>query len=307
METQPKYPDYIAASLEQLQHSASKFAHKSALPKKRVHTLLTGKHPSTLRGRGLQFEEVRNYVKGDDIRLIDWKVTARTGKTHAKVYSEEKERPALVIADLSSHMFYGSVKYVKSVICAHLASIIATGIHQRGDRVGTLIFGDEEHDFLPPKNSQKHIFKAMGLLAKYTQKLPSTQVIKRDPMLIEEQIHKAAQTVNHDYTVFLITDVMTLTEKATQALEQMALHNDVLVLHLEDPIDQNIPDKSLLSDGDLQIATEEEELEKYAARYQKKLASIKKRLLNHRIPSREFSTDLLPGDQIANVLNPIVR
>ena len=98
---------------------------------------------------------------------------------------------------------------------------------------------------------------------------------------------------------------MTLTEKATQTLEQMALHNDVVVLHLEDTIDKNIPDQSLISDGKLQITTDSNELDRYSKRYVKKLARLRKRLLSHRIPSREFSTSHLPGDQIKEILNPL--
>ena len=104
--------------------------------KQKVKSILGGKHSSKLRGRGLDFEEVRTYVPGDDIRNIDWKVTARTQKTHSKGFSEEKEKPALIVVDQSKSMFFGSVKRTKSVVAAELAALAAFRILKEGDRVG---------------------------------------------------------------------------------------------------------------------------------------------------------------------------
>jgi len=108
--------------------------------KQKVRSLLGGKHASKLRGRGLDFEEVRNYVPGDDIRNIDWKVTARTQKTHSRVYSEEKEKPTLIVVDQSKSMFFGSQKRTKSVVAAELAALTAFKILKEGDRVGGIVF-----------------------------------------------------------------------------------------------------------------------------------------------------------------------
>ena len=110
-----KTPPEIAielTDLTRLEHLVNDF---NLLPKQAVHSALAGKHASKLRGRGLDFSEVRKYVHGDDIRNIDWKVTARTKVTHTKVFNEEKERPAFLIVDQSSSMFFASQGTVKSV------------------------------------------------------------------------------------------------------------------------------------------------------------------------------------------------
>ena len=116
-------PSEIAINLSdlaKLEHLVTGF---SLLPRQAVHSVLSGKHASKLRGRGLDFSEVRKYVHGDDIRNIDWKVTARTRVTHTKVFNEEKERPTFVIVDQSSSMFFASQGSVKSVLAAQLAAI----------------------------------------------------------------------------------------------------------------------------------------------------------------------------------------
>ena len=124
------------------EHSAQGFSFLAK--KQKVRSVLGGKHASKLRGRGLDFEEVRNYVAGDDIRNIDWKVTARTQKTHSRVYSEEKEKPTLIVVDQSKSMFFGSQHKMKSVVAAELAALASFRILKEGDRVGGIVFADDQ-------------------------------------------------------------------------------------------------------------------------------------------------------------------
>ena len=119
-------PETVYATLTDLialQYEARGF---SFLPKYAVQSVLSGRHRSRLRGRGLDFDEVRKYIPGDDIRNIDWKVTARVGITHTKEFTEEKERPVLIVVDQRSNMFFGSQRYLKSVIAAHIVKWAAT-------------------------------------------------------------------------------------------------------------------------------------------------------------------------------------
>ena len=134
----------IYTSLQELvalQYKASGF---SFLPKQPVHSILSGRHNSRLRGRGLNFEELRHYRAGDDIRTMDWKVTNRTGKPHVRVYSEERERPVLLLVDQRINMFFGSQLKMKSVIAAELAALSAWRVLSVGDRIGALVFNDTE-------------------------------------------------------------------------------------------------------------------------------------------------------------------
>ena len=124
MAKEPKHSELsgVYANLQdliKLQHKASGF---SFLPKQPVHSLLSGRHASRLRGRGLDFEEIRRYLPGDDIRTMDWKVTARTKKPHIRVYTEERERPVLLVVDQRMSMFFGSTSRMKAVTAAEAAA-----------------------------------------------------------------------------------------------------------------------------------------------------------------------------------------
>src|SRR6187431_225997 len=121
------------AELVALRHRARGF---SFLPRQPVQSLLAGRHASRLRGRGLNFEEIRRYQPGDDIRRIDWKVTVRTRLTHSRVYTEERERGVLLLVDQRIGMFFGSVKNMKSVTAAETAALAAWRVLAQKDRIG---------------------------------------------------------------------------------------------------------------------------------------------------------------------------
>jgi uncharacterized protein (DUF58 family) len=134
------YPPEIAVTLDDLMRYEWLVQTGKLLPSHPVYSILAGRHSSKLRGRGLDFEEVRPYIPGDDIRNIDWRVTARTGKTHSKVFTEEKERPTFILLDQTSWMFFGSTRFAKSVSAAQAAALGAFYTIKRGDRTGGIIF-----------------------------------------------------------------------------------------------------------------------------------------------------------------------
>src|SRR5580693_6400152 len=109
-----------------------------------VRSLLFGRRASHVRGRGLDFEELRSYVAGDDVRSIDWRVTARMQKPYVRVYSEERDRPTVLVVDQRINMFFGSRVSMKSVVASEAAALAAWHVVQQGDRVGALVFNDEE-------------------------------------------------------------------------------------------------------------------------------------------------------------------
>ncbi|MCB1312449.1 MAG: DUF58 domain-containing protein, partial [Sedimentitalea sp.] len=112
-------------------------------PRQPARSVLNGRHASRLRGRGLDFEELRGYLPGDDVRSIDWKVTARTGEAHVRVFTEERDRPALIVVDQRMSMFFGTVHAMKSVTAAEVAALAAFSVLAQGDRVGGIVFGDD--------------------------------------------------------------------------------------------------------------------------------------------------------------------
>ena len=206
MSSKPTYPPEVFVSLDDLLGMELLAKGFSFLAKKqRVKSILGGKHASKLRGRGLDFEEVRNYVAGDDIRNIDWKVTARTKKTHTKVFSEEKERPVLIVVDQSKSMFFGSEKYTKSVVAAKLAALTAFRVLKEGDRVGGVVFADNGIDFVLPKRNKKN---ALQFLEKIVER--NHQLKDSNPVIFEEALKetfiKIKNIVTHDYLIIIISE-----------------------------------------------------------------------------------------------------
>jgi len=121
----------------------------SFLPRQPVHPIIAGRHASRLRGRRMNFEEIRLYLPGDDIRNMDWHVTARTRKPHVRVYTEQRNRPVLLVVDQRQSVFFGSRRAMKSVVPAEAAALAAWRVLQAGDRVGACVFDDQDIAEIP--------------------------------------------------------------------------------------------------------------------------------------------------------------
>src|SRR5262245_2013141 len=134
-------------------------------PRQPVHSLLAGRHGSRIRGRGLAFEELRQYLPGDDVRTIDWRVTARTGKPFVRVYTEEKDRPALFVVDQRINMFFGTRRAMKSVAAAEVTALGAWRVLAQGDRVGGLVFNDERIDEVRQHRSSGAVMRFLEKIA----------------------------------------------------------------------------------------------------------------------------------------------
>ena len=136
----------------------------SFLPNQSVGSPLVGRHGSRLRGRGLDFDELRHYRPGDDIRMLDWKVTDRTGRPHVRSYRDEREHQALLLVDQRATMFFGSQVRMKSVTAVEFAALGAWRILESGDRVGALMFNDEQIIEVKPHRSRKAVSNLLNRL-----------------------------------------------------------------------------------------------------------------------------------------------
>lgn len=227
----------------------------SLLPKQPVHSVLAGKHASKIRGRGLDFEEVRKYVPGDDIRNIDWRVTARTRITSTKVFTEEKEKPVLAITDMTQGMFFGSQVYTKSFIAAQMVAISAFKVLKNGDRFGGLIFNNDDYRVFAPQRSRKVVLQYLQKLVEESQTLASSEKnIHQKEELLEKALRRTLSMATHDYLIIIISDFYDLSAKSKKSLIQLSKHNDVILARINDPLEEKLPkDKIVLSDGDLQL------------------------------------------------------
>lgn len=246
-----KYPKDVFTSLRELLEMEQYAHHFSLLARKqKVKSILGGRHASKLRGRGLDFEEVRQYVKGDDIRNIDWKVTARTRKTHSRVFSEEKEKPALVVVDQTKSMFFGSVKRTKSVVAAELAALVAFRVLKQGDRVGGVVFADQGIDVLYPKRDRRNILRLLERIVRRNRELKGSRLVQFEDMLRETML-KIRNMVTHDFLVVIISDFHRYSPRVIKFISQLSQHNDVILAKITDPMEQEIPETKFIA-GDLQ-------------------------------------------------------
>jgi len=249
-----KYPPEVVATLDDLMQYEYLVQSANLLPSHPVYSILAGTHASKLRGRGLDFEEVRLYVPGDDIRNIDWRVTARIGKTHSKVFNEEKERPTFMVIDQTSSMFFGSQRYTKSVIAAQAAALGAFYTIKRGDRAGGLVFTDDGHKLVVPKRSKALVQYFLQLVSEACAKLTDRSIVKPNTPRLNEMLDRTLKNITHDYVVTVVSDLSSHDSDTKKLLQKISYHNDVIVIHISDPLDEELPDgKILLTDAQHQI------------------------------------------------------
>ncbi len=290
--------------LVRLQHKASGF---SFLPKQPIHGVLSGRHASKLRGRGLNFEELRNYLPGDDTRNIDWKVTARTRTPYVRVYTEEKDRTVWLLIDQRVSMFFGSTKRMKSVVAAEVAAISAWRVLSVGDRVGALVFNDAGISVVPPHRSRERVMQILKQVVEKNQALSAAPGLKPDAGKLNEALKQVSLLARHDCLVCLITDGDGLNAETRRHITRLSEHNDVLTAFIYDPLEKELP-----AAGRLRFADGEGQLE--ADTSSKKLRTafqndFERRLEWMRSASRRFSIPLLPlhtsspvSEQIRDVL-----
>jgi len=207
----------------------------SFLPRQPVTSLLAGRHASRLRGRGLAFEELRHYNQGDDVRTIDWKATARLRSTYVRVYSEERERPVLLVVDQRRPMFFGSRRAMKSVTAAELAALGAWRVLRTGDRVGGVVFNEAEIVDLRPHRSQTQVLRLLHEVVRLNQALAVKEPVS-GAITLNHALEAALRRANHDHLVVLISDFDGADEETQRLATLIAAHNDMLAVAIYDPL-----------------------------------------------------------------------
>ena len=257
----------IYVTLDHLNRLGRKSAGLSFLPRQPAGSVLNGRRASRMRGRGLNFEEIRGYLPGDDVRSIDWKVTARTGDPHVRVYSEERDRPALILVDQRMSMFFGSRLNMKSVTAAEAAAIAAWRIVGVGDRVGGIVFTDETMVSFRPQRSRKAVNAILKSVADCNVALRADRSLPDTPMVLNRPLEAAARIARHDHLVVILSDFDGIDDGTQDLIRNMARHNDVVLVLVHDPMAQDIPatDRLVVSDGRLQVTLDPGSSESMAA------------------------------------------
>lgn len=243
----------IRVDLAHLRKLEARARQISFLPRQPARSVLNGRHASRLRGRGLNFEEMRDYLPGDDVRTIDWKATARTGKPYVRVYTEERDRPTLIVVDQRMSMFFGSVLNMKSVTAAECAALAAFRIFDQGDRVGGIVFGDTTMAEVRPGRSRKSLTAFLTALGEANSQLSADQP-PVTPMPMNRVLQSVARIASRNHLVLVFSDFDQVDETTRRLLTGLSRRNDLVLVLVSDPYVEAMPSgvKVVVSDGILQ-------------------------------------------------------
>lgn len=249
-------------SLDDLIALRGKARHLEWLLHQRVRTARSGTRLSRFRGRGIDFAEVRVYEPGDDVRHIDWRVTARTGTPHTKLFQEERERPILVVTDLGPASFFGTRRRMKSVAITELATLLLWRAFDHGDRVGALIRDADGHQAFRPRHDRrtllrifKHFADSCALLAdRFHAGAPASRELS--PFSLADALIQARRVARPGSRILILSDfsdpdALSDNGHVARHLRQLARHCDLEVLHVSDPFEQELPPAGVypLTDG----------------------------------------------------------
>jgi len=298
-------------ALVRLQFQARGF---SFLPHQPVHSLLAGRHASRLRGRGLNFEEIRRYLPGDDIRTMDWHITARTRKPHIRVYTEERDRPVLLVVDQRLPMFFGSQRAMKSVVAAEAAALAAWRALASGDRVGALVFDDRDIVEITPQRSRRQVMRLLQAVVEKNHALRVDAPIQPRPVILHGVLEQATRLAKHDYLVCLISDGAGADQDTVRLITLLSAHNDVLMLFIYDPLEAQLPDagRLIVAEGALQLEVNTSDRglrQRYDAEFAHWLGRIRELSQQREIPVLPLSTARGVVEQVREVLGhqPLAR
>lgn len=255
-------------------------------PPNAIRSQQSGQYLSPFKGRGMEFDEVRLYQPGDDMRHIDWRVTARRGKPHTKLFREERERAVFLWVDYRAPMFFATQGVFKSVLAARCASLLAWSANHHNDRVGGLIFSDSKHHELKPKRGKAQTLHLIKQLVKMQTQEISPSATSGEA--IEAALARLRRVVRPGSLIFLISDFRYLNAQAESHLIQIAKHNEVVMLFIYDPLESQLPPSGRyrLSDGQSDVIVNTavpEKVRKYHNRFEQHQAHLQKLLNRHRL------------------------
>ena len=217
----------------------SKIRHIEIRTKRLVNDSFAGEYHSVFKGRGMEFEEVRPYQPGDDVRTIDWNVTARTGEPYVKRFVEERELTVMLVVDASASENFGSVQRFNRELAAELTAVLSFAATTNNDRVGLLIFTDQVELYIPPRKGRKHVLRLIRELLAF------------EPQHKGTDIKLALDTVNHILKrrsiIFLVSDFLAAPESYRTAMAVTNRRHDLIAVDLHDPLEKTMGNVGLLA------------------------------------------------------------
>lgn len=226
--------------LQDLLHLQQQLLTSGLFAGKSTHSTLLGLHRSRLRGRGMEFDQVRAYQFGDDVRNIDWRVTARTAELHSKEFKEEKEHPVFLIVEQSPAMFFASQGNFKSVQAAVVASLFAWAAHANHDRVGGLIFSHNLYAEIRPQRYQRGVLKLLSQLAQANQELKQPGSYQQGKPLEQALTHSRA-ILRPNSLIIIVCDERSINPHNSALMQTLAQRFDLVLAPIFDPLEHQLP------------------------------------------------------------------
>ncbi|MBR5807589.1 MAG: DUF58 domain-containing protein [Alistipes sp.] len=263
--------------------------------------IFAGKYHTAFKGRGMSFAEVREYRIGDDVRDIDWNVTARSHKPHIKVYEEERELTMMLMVDVSGSRMFGTTDALKKNIITELAAVLAFSASQTGDKVGCIFFSDKVEKFIPPKKGRSHILMIIRELVGFVPESNGTA--------ISEAVRYLTGVNKKRCTAFLLSDFLNSKhddEALNDALKIATSRHDIIALKVSDPREKEMPDVGIVELQDAETArkvwvdtSSAAVRDHYAKAWAEREEKTREQLLHNRIDIADISTD---SDYVAELI-----
>ena len=263
--------------------------------------IFAGKYHTAFKGRGMSFAEVREYRIGDDVRDIDWNVTARSNEPHIKVYEEERELTMMLVVDVSGSRMFGTTDLLKKNIITELAAVLAFSASQTGDKVGCIFFSDKVEKFIPPKKGRAHILMIIRELVGFVPESNGTA--------ISEAVRYLTGVNKKRCTAFLLSDFLNSKrddEALNDALKIATSRHDIIALKVSDPREKEMPDVGIVELQDAEtgrkvwVDTASRAVrEHYAESWKERESKTLDMLLHNRIDVADISTD---SDYVAELI-----
>ena len=263
--------------------------------------IFAGKYHTAFRGRGMSFSEVREYRAGDDVRDIDWNVTARSRKPHIKVYEEERELTMMLVVDVSGSRMFGSTERLKKNIITEIAAVLAFSAAENNDKVGCIFFSDRVEKFIPPKKGRSHILMIIRELIGFRPESTGTKL--SEPVRFLTNVNKKR------CTTFILSDFMDSSQDRSaldDALKIAGGRHDLVGIRVYDPRETELPDVGIVELRDAEtgrkvwVDTSSRAVrDHYAESWRQRSAEIEATLKHNRIDTATVSTD---GDYVAELM-----
>ena len=263
--------------------------------------IFAGKYHTAFKGRGMSFAEVREYRIGDDVRDIDWNVTARSRTPHIKIYEEERELTMMLVVDVSGSGKFGSTEQTKRSVITEIAAVLAFSAAQTGDKVGCIFFSDKVEKFIPPKKGRSHILMIIRSLIEYT---PTS-----DGTALSEAVQYLTNVNKKRCTAFLLSDFIipqSDSAKLEDALKIATSRHDLVAIRVSDPRDKELPNVGIIEMRDAEsgekiwVDSSSAAVREYFARHYADSEQAVSTLLKHnRIDTADVTTD---ADYVAELI-----